>query len=219
MRFSAHSDGADGAAGRAGQYSPSSSVQLGCAVGVPSSTSISLALPCKNVFVYYFSFFLICSFNLLPPRPSISCCSRAAAALSTPDMSALYPCLFVVYWWHDKQGKISVHSKSSTTIFLILEIHSLSLSRSHYLTLCLALSLCSLSCLAIVFVCTLTSFCNHARHKSNLIVLLIRSHTHTHPYTPTAEIRSPDLAQLALRILNICSLVRSLPGSMVNRRT
>lgn len=115
-------------AGRAGQYSPSSSVQLGCAVGVPSSTSISLALPCKNVFVYYFSFFLICSFNLLPPRPCISCCSRAAAALSTPDMSALYPCLFVVYWWHDKQGTISVHSKSSTTIFLILEIHSLSLS-------------------------------------------------------------------------------------------
>lgn len=115
-------------AGRAGQYSPSSSVQLGCAVGVPSSTSISLALPCKNVFVYYFSFFLICSFNLLPPRPCISCCSRTAAALSTPDMSALYPCLFVVYWWHDKQGTISVHSKSSTTIFLILEIHSLSLS-------------------------------------------------------------------------------------------
>lgn len=126
-------------AGRAGQYSPSSSVQLGCAVGVPSSTSISLALPCKNVFVYYFSFFLICSFNLLPPRPSISCCSRAAAALSTPDMSALYPCLFVVYWWHDKQGTISVHSKSSTTIFLILEIHSLSLSLAHTISLSVSL--------------------------------------------------------------------------------
>lgn len=70
MRFSAHSDVADGAAGRAGQYSPSSSVQLGCAVGVPSSTSISLALPCKNVFVYYFSFF----FNMLiqfAPAPAL----------------------------------------------------------------------------------------------------------------------------------------------------
>lgn len=129
MRFSAHSDGADGAGCRTGGSVQSVQFSsVGFAVGVPSSTSISLALPCKNVFVYYFSFFLICSFNLLPPRPCISCCSRAAAALSTPDMSALYPCLFVVYWWHDKQGTISVHSKSSTTIFLILEIHSLSLS-------------------------------------------------------------------------------------------
>lgn len=86
-----------------------------------------------------FPFFLIWSFNLLPPRPCISCCSRAAAALSTPDMSALYPCLFVVYWWHDKQGTISVHSKSSTTIFLILEIHSLSLSLAHTISLSVSL--------------------------------------------------------------------------------
>lgn len=133
MRFSAHSDVADGAAG-AGQYSPAkfSWVRRGRAQFDFHFLGTSLQ-KCFRILLFLFFFNMLIQFA--PAWSCISCCSRVAAALSTPDMSGLYPCLFVVYWWHDKQGTISVHSKSSTTIFLILEIHSLSLSLSDTISL------------------------------------------------------------------------------------
>lgn len=138
MRFSAHSDVADGAA-RQGQYSP---VQCGFAWACPVRLPFPWHFLAKMFSYITFPFFnMLIQFAPSPhglARPCISCCSQAAAPPSSLDMSALYPCLFVVYWWHDKQGTISVHSKSSTTIFLILEIHLLSLS--HYLSITLCLS-------------------------------------------------------------------------------
>lgn len=135
MRFSAHSDVADVPAGLPGHYSPVrfGSVQLGCA----SSTSISLALPCKNVFVYYFSFFfffLICSFNLLPPWslepwPCISCCCQAAAPAIAIALSQLVRRLLMT--WQTRYDfralkKFDNHFSYSRALSL-----SLSISLSH----------------------------------------------------------------------------------------
>lgn len=76
--------------------------------------------------------------------------------------------LLLDYWWHDKQGTIS--ARRSRKKF-----------ENHF------------SFSSIVFVCALTSFCNHARHKSNLIVLLTHTdaatHTHTHTNRRSTQMR------------------------------
>lgn len=99
--------------------------------------------------------------------------------LSTPDSR-----LLLDYWWHDKQGTISARLPRKKF-------------ENHF------------SFGSIVFVCALTSFCNHARHKSNLIVLLPHTATAAHRYK--CENTRMSCLSARRRILNFCSFVRSIP--------